>query len=681
MLITILALAGSELVALKGATVHTFEPGAAPAVATVLVENDRIAAVGPDVEIPKEARVVDVTGMHLLPGLVDGMVNFDAEHDRLYVSAGVTLVRDVGNDLDRIMVEQTREARERAPGPWIWSAGAPLDGPKPSTLSATILDDPETAPLKLDTLLALEPAPDYLTFLPGLPKEFWQLAITKAHAAKRQVWGTLPRGVTLAEAVAAKQDGFFHLDSFLPEGKKWNTVTDDELTPAIELAAAAKIAVTPTLALWARAILPVKLDDPSLQLLGPFYENSWLQDAIVRDRASTKEHLQEGVVILAAQKRLVKRLHDRGVALVPGSASANPWLFPGRALLDELSLWKSAGISVEDCLRAATAGACERLGAELRGTVKKGKIADLIVVANDPRSDLAALYRPAHVVVRGREFDRKVLDAKEGELRTALVDQRRILKQPIEVEPPVVPDGDLVLRGRAETRATALRLSGERFAVVRRFDGALVYTGRVRVIGQGAMPDTETTVTQVIVDGALNAFDLSMRTGANVVEYHAETAGGRLNWTCTNNGLPYRNGSILERIAFVDCGSVTNWLILGYHRQPGRFDALFLDGTDLARGVWEMAVDPELTHLCRIYGGQQAIARYEARGTPRDLERATGNGTTKTVVTELEVADGRGLPFSAEKKAAAEKARSLVPPKPKDGAAGRPADAGAPGPK
>ena len=204
LLIPILALAGSEFVALKGATVHTFEPGSAPFVATVLIENDRIVDIGPDVAIPADAQVVDLTGKHLLPGLVDGMVNFDAYYDRLYLGAGVTLVRDVGNDLGRIQVEQLREARERNPGPWIWSAGAALDGAPPATLSSIVMEDAAQAEAKLKVLFELEQPPDYLSFLPGLPKPAWETSLTAGHA-RRQVWGMLPRGVTFAEAVAAGQ--------------------------------------------------------------------------------------------------------------------------------------------------------------------------------------------------------------------------------------------------------------------------------------------------------------------------------------------------------------------------------------------------------------------------------------------------------------------------------------------
>jgi len=688
----------SPFVALRGATVHTFEPGDSPSVRTVLLENDRIVGVGADVVIPAGAAVVDLEGLHLMPGLVDGLVNFDAEHDALYLGAGVTLVRDVGNDLGRMTIERTREARERNPGPWIWSAGAVLDGAPPQTLNAIVLDSAQSAEDKLKVLFELEEPPNYLAFLPGLPRAAYAIALTKAHAERRQVWGTLPRGMKLEEALDAGQDGIFHLDSFLPPGKTWETVTTEDLAPAIELCVAKRIAVTPTLALWGRALVAPKEDSTDLAYLSPFYLETWNADAIVRRRMATVAHLNKGKAVVEAQQRFVKALHDRGVRLVPGSATPNPWLFPGRALLDELSMWRGAGISIADCVRAATAGACETLGIELRGTIRKAKIADLIAVRSDPTQDLAALYRPEVVVVRGRVLKRSVLDARAEELRAAQSKVREALTRPLEVEPPTMPNGDPILSGYVETRAIGVRISAERFVVARRFDGALVYVGRVRTVGQGALPDTETLVTQVIEDGDLSAFDVSMRTGAKTVEVHGEIAGGRMNVSRKFDGIPVDNVPVQQRLALVDCGSATAWLVLGYHKRPGAFQVAFFENYDPATGPWEMALDPEAsTHYLRMLGSQEAIVKYDAFGVPTEVQRQSGNGTSTMVLLESKILDARGLPMSAEKKAEAPQrpppgAKAGAPDGAKDGAkagakagakdgAARPAEAGAPEPK
>ncbi len=668
----------SPFVALQGATVHTFEPGDAPSVRTVLLENDRIVAIGTDVVVPAGAAVVDLKGLHLMPGLVDGLVNFDAEHDPLYLGAGVTLVRDVGNDLGRMTIERTREARERNPGPWIWSAGAVLDGAPPQTLNAIVLDSAVSAEDKLAVLFGLDEPPDYLSFLPGLPRPAYDIVLTKAHAARRQVWGTLPRGMPLADALKAGQDGIFHLDSFLPSGKTWETVTAEDLAPAIELAVARRIAVTPTLALWGRALVAPQEDSPDLAYLSPFYLETWNADAIVRRRMATREHLAKGEAVVKAQQRLAKALHDRGVRLVPGSATPNPWLFPGRAMLDELSMWRGAGIPVADCVRAATAGACATLGLELRGTIRKAKIADLIAVRADPTQDLAALFRPEVVVVRGRVLKRSVLDAMAEELSAAQRQVKAALALPLEVLPPELPSGEAILTGCVETRAIGVRISAERFAVVRRFDGALVYVGRVRTRGQGDLPDTETLVTQVIEEGQLAAFDVSMRTGGKTVDVHGEIAGGRMNVSRKLDGIPIDNVPVQQRLALVDCGSVTAWLVLGYHRNPGAFQVAFFENYDPATGPWEMALDPETsTHYLRMLGSQEAIVKYDAFGMPTEVRRQSGNGTSTTVLIESKILDARGLPMPADKKARATKR----PATDVNGGAARPAEAGATEPK
>lgn len=60
----------SEPVALQGATIHTVTNGVIEN-GTILFENGVIAAVGTEVRIPQGARVVDVSGKHIYPGLID----------------------------------------------------------------------------------------------------------------------------------------------------------------------------------------------------------------------------------------------------------------------------------------------------------------------------------------------------------------------------------------------------------------------------------------------------------------------------------------------------------------------------------------------------------------------------------------------------------------------------------
>jgi len=78
----------SQPIALRGATIHTVTDGVIEN-GTIVFDNGIITAVGADVAIPSGARVVDATGKHIYPGLIDA-----------YSSVGISEIGavDVSND-------------------------------------------------------------------------------------------------------------------------------------------------------------------------------------------------------------------------------------------------------------------------------------------------------------------------------------------------------------------------------------------------------------------------------------------------------------------------------------------------------------------------------------------------------------------------------------------------------
>src|SRR5688500_7221931 len=71
--------------------------------AAVVIQGDRIIAAGPrsQINIPARATVVDVSGKFLLPGLWDMHSHlYQVELGPAYLAAGITTVRDVGNDIE-----------------------------------------------------------------------------------------------------------------------------------------------------------------------------------------------------------------------------------------------------------------------------------------------------------------------------------------------------------------------------------------------------------------------------------------------------------------------------------------------------------------------------------------------------------------------------------------------------
>lgn len=82
----------SQPIALRGATIHTMSDGVIEN-GTIVFDNGVITALGANVQVPANARVVDVSGKHIYPGLIDA-----------YSTVGITEIGavDVSNDINEL---------------------------------------------------------------------------------------------------------------------------------------------------------------------------------------------------------------------------------------------------------------------------------------------------------------------------------------------------------------------------------------------------------------------------------------------------------------------------------------------------------------------------------------------------------------------------------------------------
>ncbi|HEX9563788.1 MAG TPA: amidohydrolase family protein [Gemmatimonadaceae bacterium] len=82
----------SQAIALRGATIHTVTNGVIQN-GTILFDAGKIIAVGANIEIPAGTRIVDVTGKHIYPGLIDA-----------YSTVGISEIGavDMSNDVNEV---------------------------------------------------------------------------------------------------------------------------------------------------------------------------------------------------------------------------------------------------------------------------------------------------------------------------------------------------------------------------------------------------------------------------------------------------------------------------------------------------------------------------------------------------------------------------------------------------
>jgi hypothetical protein len=108
---------------------------------------------------------------------------------------------------------------------------------------------------------------------------------------------------------------------------------------------------------------------------------------------------------------LMRKLHEEGIPLLPGTDN----LLPGMTLVRELIDYTEAGIPAAEALQLATIVPARRLGLEQRiGSIAVGKEARLFIVDGNPLEDITALYRVEQVIMGRRLFHAPELLRAQG---------------------------------------------------------------------------------------------------------------------------------------------------------------------------------------------------------------------------------------------------------------------------
>jgi imidazolonepropionase-like amidohydrolase len=106
----------------------------------------------------------------------------------------------------------------------------------------------------------------------------------------------------------------------------------------------------------------------------------------------------------------LRRVRAAGATIVVGSDAGNPLVFHGASIYGELEAMQAAGLSAADLIVMATRNGARAMG-RLKdfGTLEAGKLADLLVLAEDPRRDVRAFRSLTHVMRGGRLYEQAAL--------------------------------------------------------------------------------------------------------------------------------------------------------------------------------------------------------------------------------------------------------------------------------
>jgi imidazolonepropionase-like amidohydrolase len=360
--------------------------------AVIVITGDRFSAVGPkgQVAVPPGAKVIDVRGKTVIPGLIDAHIHFSwvpKPSDGSPVTAaaaafqsmnllrdclmnGITTVRDVASfEYVGLAARQAFNSgvlvgsRPIVSGQGITSTGG--HGTEGNTKGIVMeVDGPDG--FREGVRAQLKAGADLIKILCPFSREEIIAAVEETHAHERFV--TVHPSQFKAQydflrwAVEAGADCFEHAYA----------VPDDLIARIAEK----KIYCVPTIAI--------------LRILGNQYKKSrgpewdW----------KIKKYFESETIF--------KKLRAAGVRMAVGTDAVTDNLveYPG-LYFKETEEWVELGATPMETIVAATKiGAEVSAAADLLGTIEKGKLADLLVLEKDPLLDIKNL-RSAQIIIQG----------------------------------------------------------------------------------------------------------------------------------------------------------------------------------------------------------------------------------------------------------------------------------------
>jgi imidazolonepropionase-like amidohydrolase len=390
--------------------------GAAPVPdAAVVIRNGRIVAVGSrsKVKIPKDANVVDAKGKTILPGLWDMHAHFEqVEWGPIYLAAGVTTVRDCGNEFEFITAVRDAISHGRGLGPRLLLAGI-VDGTGTYTLGVERVDTPEQARMWTDRYHAA--GFQQMKIYSSVKLEELKIVADEAHRLGMTVTGHIPEGLNAYQAIEAGQDQINHVGYIadimkapLPENAsrldrlKAGANIDLESPEARKALAFLKdhhTVVDPTIALseffTATTAKPPASFEPGVNKVAPELAEQ------LTDVGPPNERSEIGEKVFEKELAIVGALHRAGIPVVAGTDQT----VPGHSLHREIELYVQSGFTPMEAIQAATIVSARAMGLEKEsGTVEKGKRGDLILVNGNPLEDIHQIRNVEYVITNGTMF-------------------------------------------------------------------------------------------------------------------------------------------------------------------------------------------------------------------------------------------------------------------------------------
>ena len=394
-------------IALKGARIITMEGDEVIENGTIVINNNTIEAIGnsSDITIPSDAKVYDVTGKTIMPGMVDAHAHIGGfryglttqKHWQFYANLafGVTTAHDPSAHSETVFALSELQKNGTLVGPRLYSTGFILYGAD-GDFKAVInnLEDARSSIRRTKAFGALS-VKSY-----NQPRREQRQQVLQA-AREEGIFVVPEGGSTFYHNITMVMDGHTGVEHNIPVAPVYKDVLD--------LWGSSNVGYTPTLI---------------VNYGGMNGEMYWYQNTNVWENEKLLKYTPRGIIDSRSRHRIMvpdeeyenghilvsktaKALSEAGVNLNLGAHGQ----LQGLGAHWELWLLQQGGLSNHDALKAATINGANYIGAGNDiGSLKIGKLADLIVMDKNPLENIRHSESIIYTMINGRLFDTETMN-------------------------------------------------------------------------------------------------------------------------------------------------------------------------------------------------------------------------------------------------------------------------------
>ena len=393
-------LTGTTLL-IRNITVIDNRSGTAIPAQDVLIKEDLIDQIVNTDNINTADHIIDGSGKFLIPGLSDMHTHpvttgSSARNDLfLFLAHGVTTIRVMWGFDGHLALRDSINQRDML-GPNMLVASQGFVGTRPFWPGSV-----QTATLAEVSARAQEFADqgyDYLKVYSGLSSDQYHALVDQALELGIPAIGHIPNSISLGDALSSGQTTIEHLGEVSNSSLSYQEIA--------QLLNSNNMGICPTLAVANRTTGDIASyqQNPIYQALSPPFKE-WLQDPLSQPVLTNSSQFLSGL------QTNVQALNQAQAPIISGTDMGIRYVLPGVSLHEELQLYVDAGLTPLEALNTSTLTAQSLINRNYPGYIAAGRLADLVILSDNPLEDIQHLSKIEGVIKSGYYLGRAEIDA------------------------------------------------------------------------------------------------------------------------------------------------------------------------------------------------------------------------------------------------------------------------------